>query len=170
MKLSVGSFLWHFETIKINPLARIDSLHLFNRLTDDLQLTELMWIQNKVFDTSEGNPRMLAERIRPEPVVDAYVIDEHGNSYLVRQTRQIDVSPTRLLLSSADCLYATTLVAKPASRDLRESAKTNETAAVSFSLLYFRFVTTSVLIEAGNCSCCHCCSRSLPSLFIAFKA
>ena len=39
----------------------------------------------------------LAERIRREPVVDAYVVDRICNSYLGRQTREIDVSPFLLL-------------------------------------------------------------------------
>ncbi len=94
VKMSAGSFLWDFEKVELKPLSRIDSLRLFHRLTDDLQLTELTWIQNKVFDTSEGNPRMLvelAERIRREPVINASVVDELCNSYLGRQTQEIDV-------------------------------------------------------------------------------
>lgn len=100
VKMSNTSFLWDFEKVEIRPLPRIDSLRLFHRLTDDLQLQQLEWIQNKIYDTSEGNPRMiveLAERIRREPVVDAYVVDEICNNYLGRQTREIDVSPYLLL-------------------------------------------------------------------------
>lgn len=100
VKMSNTSFLWDFEKVEIKPLSRVDSLRLFHRLTDDLLLQQLEWIQNKVFDTSEGNPRMiveLAERIRREPVIDAYVVDEVCNNYLGRQTREIDASPYLLL-------------------------------------------------------------------------
>ena len=106
VKMSNTSFLWNFEKVVIKPLARVDSLRLFHRLTDDLQLHNradgsVEWIQNKIYDTSEGNPRMiveLAERIKREPVIDAYVVDEICNSYLGRQTREIDASPFLLLL------------------------------------------------------------------------
>ncbi|MBO0950877.1 tyrosine-type recombinase/integrase [Fibrella forsythiae] len=101
VKMSSSSFLWDFEKLELKPLDRPNSLRLFHRLTDDLQLKQLEWVQNKIYDTSEGNPRMiteLAERIRRQPVIDAYVVDEICNSYLGRQTREIDVSPYLLLI------------------------------------------------------------------------
>lgn len=100
VKMSAGSFMWDFEKVEVKPLARPETLRLFHRLTDDLQLQNVEWIQNKIFDTSGGNPRMvveLAERIRREPVVDAYIVDEICNGYLGRQTREIDASPFLLL-------------------------------------------------------------------------
>ncbi len=56
--MSNTSFLWDFEKVEVKPLARIDSLRLFHRLTDDLQLHSradgsVDWIQNKIYDTSE---------------------------------------------------------------------------------------------------------------------
>jgi integrase/recombinase XerD len=108
VKMSNSSFLWDFEKVEIKPLARVDSLRLFHRLTDDLQLQQLEWIQNKIYDTSEGNPRMiteLAERIRREPIIDAYVVDEICNGYLGRQTREIDISPFLLLLGGGLILF-----------------------------------------------------------------
>ena len=98
--LDRSSFLWNFEKIELNPLSRPDSLRLFHRLTSDLDFQQLEWIQNKIFDTSEGNPRMiceLAERIRREPIINAYVVDDLCNTYLGRQTREIDISPYLLL-------------------------------------------------------------------------
>lgn len=100
VKMSAASFLWNFEKVELKPLARVDSLRLFHRLTHDLPMKGTEWIQNKVFDTSEGNPRMiveLAERIRSEEYVDAYVVDGLCNNYLGRQTREIDISPLLLL-------------------------------------------------------------------------
>lgn len=101
VKMNTSSFLWDFEKIELKPLSRVDSLRLFHRLTDDLELQQTEWIQNKIYDTSEGNPRMiteLSERIHREPVIDAYVVDELCNNYLGRQTREIDISPYLLLL------------------------------------------------------------------------
>lgn len=47
----------------------------------------------------------LAERIRREPVVDAYVVDEICNSYLGRQTREIDISPFLLMALGGLIVY-----------------------------------------------------------------
>ncbi|OIN61212.1 hypothetical protein BLX24_03890 [Arsenicibacter rosenii] len=101
VKMNNSSFLWDFEKIDLKPLSRPDSLRLFHRLTADLELQQVEWIQNKIHDTASGNPRMvmeLAERIRQEPVIDAFVVDEICNNYLGRQTREIDISPVLLLL------------------------------------------------------------------------
>ena len=136
VKMSAGSFLWDFEKVELKPLSRIDSLRLFHRLTDDLQLTELAWIQNKVFDTSEGNPRMiteLAERIRREPVIDAYVVDEICNSYLGRQTREIDVSPILLLL------FGGLIVLKYIGRETGEQGLTFVGSAIMVTAMFGRY-------------------------------
>jgi hypothetical protein len=106
--LDKSSFLWSFEKITLKPLSRPDSLRLFHRLTADLDMQEVEWIQNKVYDTSEGNPRMVTElagRISSEPVIDAYTVDRICNDYLGRQTREIDISPYLLLAGGGLILF-----------------------------------------------------------------
>ena len=136
VKMSNTSFLWDFEKVEIKSLSRIDSLRLFHRLTDDLQLQQLEWIQNKIYDTSEGNPRMiveLAERIRREPVVDAYVVDEICNSYLGRQTREIDASPFLLLA------FGGLIVLKYIGRETGEQGLTFVGSAIMVIVMFGRY-------------------------------
>ena len=141
VKMSNTSFLWDFEKIEVKPLPRVDSLRLFHRLTDDLQLHSradgsIEWIQNKIYDTSEGNPRMiveLAERIRREPVIDAYVVDEICNSYLGRQTREIDASPFLLLA------FGGLIVLKYIGRETGEQGLTFVGSAIMVLVMFGRY-------------------------------
>lgn len=105
VKMSSASFMWDFEKFTVKPLVRVDSLGLFHRLSDDILLTQVEWIQNKVYDISEENPRMISEqteRIRRKPVVAAFVVVQICNSYLGRQTKKIDVSPYWLTIIPID--------------------------------------------------------------------
>lgn len=100
VKLANTSFLWDFERIELKALPQPDALRLFHRLTEGLPFTQLEYAQNKVWETSEGNPRMiveLAERLGKEPVLDAGVVEAVCNGYLGRQTREIDISPYLLV-------------------------------------------------------------------------
>ena len=59
VKMNNSSFLWDFEKIDLKPLSRPDSLRLFHRLTNDLELHNradgsVEWIQNKIHDTAAG--------------------------------------------------------------------------------------------------------------------
>lgn len=54
-------FIWAFERIEIKPLSRIESLRLFHRLADNLDFESVEHARNKVYDTSEGNPKMIVE-------------------------------------------------------------------------------------------------------------
>lgn len=100
IKMNHSAFLWNFEKIELKPLNRPDSLRLFHRLIKDFEIQNLEWVQNKVHDTAAGNPRMiveLAERLTKEPVINAEIADEVCNTYLGKQTQEIDLSPYLLV-------------------------------------------------------------------------
>ncbi|MCU0325577.1 MAG: tyrosine-type recombinase/integrase [Spirosomaceae bacterium] len=89
------AFLWNFEKIEVKTLDRTNSLKLFQRLTEDLAFENIEFTRNRVFDTSEGNPKIiveLAERFRKEPVLDGSTVDDITQNYLGRQVKEIDLS------------------------------------------------------------------------------
>ncbi|RYC70076.1 tyrosine-type recombinase/integrase [Spirosoma sordidisoli] len=134
--LDKSSFLWNFEKIELTPLSRPDSLRLLHRLTADLAMNGTEWIQNKIWDTSAGNPRMiteLAERIRQEPVIDSYVVDTICNEYLGRQTQEIDASPFLLLL------FGGLIILKYVGRESGEDGLTFIGSAIMALLLFARY-------------------------------
>jgi integrase/recombinase XerD len=88
-------FIWDFERIEIQPLSRIESLRLFHRLTDNLDFESVEHARNKVYDTSEGNPKMIVElchRLSKEDVLIPETVNEICDNYIGRQVKEIDMS------------------------------------------------------------------------------
>lgn len=95
VKMDRTGFLWNFEKVEIKPLARPDALKFIHHLTYDLELRNATFLYQKVWDTSEGNPRMiyeLCDRIHKEPVVDPEAVAQICDNYLGKQIREIDMS------------------------------------------------------------------------------
>lgn len=101
LKPAVTAFIWNFERVEIKPLDRTNSLKMFHRLTDDLHFENIEFTRNRVWDTSEGNPKIiyeLAERFRKEPVLDGHTVDEITQNYLGRSIKEIDLSLYLMLI------------------------------------------------------------------------
>jgi len=101
VKMEATSFLWNFERLELEPLDRPDSLRMIYRLIGDLEIADLEAVMTKVYDTAEGNPRMMreiCERLRKEPVLDLDLVNEVADSYLGRQTKELDMSIVLLLV------------------------------------------------------------------------
>ena len=95
VKLDSTSFMWDFEKVELKPLGREDSLRLFHRLTDTFKIDNLEFVRNKIYDTSEGNPRIiveLCERIGKEEYISGQIVEEITDNYLGRQVKEIDMS------------------------------------------------------------------------------
>jgi integrase/recombinase XerD len=100
-------FIWDFERIEIKPLNRMESLRLFHRLTDQLDFESVEHARNKIYDTSEGNPKMIVElcqRLSKEDTLIPEVVNEICDNYIGRQTKEIDMS--FILLIAAGCIMA----------------------------------------------------------------
>lgn len=88
-------FIYDFERIEINPLPRVESFRLFHRLTDNLDFESVEHARNKVYDTSEGNPKMIVElchRLSKEDVLVPETVTEICDNYIGRQIKEIDMS------------------------------------------------------------------------------
>ena len=115
-------FIWNFEKIEIKPLGRMDANRLFHKLTDQLDFDSAEHARNKVFEVSEGNPKMtveLAQRLAKEDdTLCIEIVNEVCDNYIGRQTREIDMS--FLLLIAAGCIMAMRYLGKEAHEpDLR---------------------------------------------------
>jgi len=98
-------FMWSFEKIEIGPLNRQNTLKLTHYFTQDLEPENAEYLRNKVWDTTEGNPRQIQElcaRFRKEPLLDNDTVAELAAGYIGRQTREIDMSLYLFLI--AGCL------------------------------------------------------------------
>lgn len=101
IKMGSTSFVWDFERVELKPLDRPDSRKLIYRLIGDLEVSDLDAVMTKVYETADGNPRMireLCERLRKEPVLSLEVVNEVADGYLGRQTQEIDMSVYLLLI------------------------------------------------------------------------
>lgn len=88
-------FIWDFERIEIKPLNRTETLRLFHRLTDQLDFESTEHARNKVWDTTEGNPKMIVElctRLSKEDILIPEVVNEVCDGYIGRQIKEIDMS------------------------------------------------------------------------------
>jgi integrase/energy-coupling factor transporter ATP-binding protein EcfA2 len=95
IKLQHSSFMWAFEKIEIKELARVDSIRLFQRLTDQIEFENPEFVRNKIYDTTLGNPRSIveiSERLQKEDYHDAHTVEQICNSYLGKSTKEIDMS------------------------------------------------------------------------------
>ncbi|MGL1888705.1 MAG: tyrosine-type recombinase/integrase [Reichenbachiella sp.] len=90
--LNKTSFLWNFETIKVENLPREKSLELINKLSYNMEVEDYEQYKNYIWNKSDGNPRVVFEmvdRFRKEPVISKNVvrgIDHYGS------LREIDMS------------------------------------------------------------------------------
>lgn len=100
-------FIWDFERIEIKPLSRIESFKLFHRLTAQLDFESEEHARNKVYEVSEGNPKMiveLAQRLSKEDVLIPETVNEVTDNYIGRQVKEIDMS--FMLLIAAGSIMA----------------------------------------------------------------
>jgi hypothetical protein len=94
-------FVWDFERIEIERLSRIETLRLFHHLTDQLGFESVEHARNKVWDTTEGNPKMVVElctRLSKEDVLIPEVVSEICDGYIGRQIKEIDMSFALLIV------------------------------------------------------------------------
>lgn len=79
------SFLWNFETIKVEELCRKDSIELVSKLSGTLEVEDYEQYKNYIWNKSNGNPRVIYEmidRFRKEPFVckdTVRSIDHYGS-------------------------------------------------------------------------------------------
>jgi hypothetical protein len=94
-KMNHTSLMWNFESIEIKPLDRTNSLQLFHRLTASLVFENLEFTRNRIWNTTEGNPKKileLSERFAKEPVLSGEVVEEITDNYLGKRSTEIDMS------------------------------------------------------------------------------
>ena len=75
--INKSSFLWNFETIRVENLSRQNSLELIHKLAYDVEVEDFELFRNHIWEQSNGNPRVifeLVERFRKEIVVSADII------------------------------------------------------------------------------------------------
>jgi integrase/recombinase XerD len=97
---TTSAWAWDFERIQVKPLGREDTVRLFHRLTGTLEFRNREYIQQKVWDTSEGNPRIiteLAERLGKEENVTPEITDEIASNYIGYQVKEMDMSLVLLI-------------------------------------------------------------------------
>jgi hypothetical protein len=85
--LNKGSFLWNFETIKLPPLVRSESLELIHRLAYDVELEDAELFRNHIWEQSNGNPRVIFE------LVERYRKETFVTNDVVRQVRHYGALP-----------------------------------------------------------------------------
>ncbi|MGM9508814.1 tyrosine-type recombinase/integrase [Larkinella sp. GY13] len=101
VKIDATAFVWDFERVELEKLKRPDALKMIYRLMDDLEVSDLDAVMTKVYETADGNPRMIRElcdRLRKEPFVNLDVVGEVCDGYLGRQTQEIDMSLYLMLI------------------------------------------------------------------------
>jgi len=97
----VQTLIDSFEGLALEPRYQPDLLRTIYWLIGDLEISDLEAVMTKVYDTAEGNPRMMreiCERLRKEPVLDLDLVNEVADSYLGRQTKELDMSIVLLLV------------------------------------------------------------------------
>lgn len=83
--LNKTSFLWNFETIKLEKLTRKSSLDLISKLSNNLDIEDYEQYKNYIWNKSDGNPRVITEmieRFRKEPVLSSEIVskvDHYGS-------------------------------------------------------------------------------------------
>lgn len=90
-----AGFIWNFERVEVQNLSRAYTLRLVHYLTEELTPDDKQYLANKVWDTSEGNPRMVQElcgRFRKEPTLTNEDVADICGNYIGKQTREIDMS------------------------------------------------------------------------------
>lgn len=99
--VSKASFLWSFERIQLSNLQRNDAMGLIFRQTSHLECEDLAHLKTAVWESSQGNPRMILQmidRLSKESYLDRDVVNEVTETYLGRELKQLDMSVYFLLL------------------------------------------------------------------------
>ena len=63
VKLRNASFLSDFEKVEIKNLDRVESIRLIRKLSAGLKIQNWEHYQNHIFNSSEGNPRIIIELV-----------------------------------------------------------------------------------------------------------
>lgn len=104
VKAANAGFIWNFERVELMNLTRPNALRLTHHFCQELEPENAEYLRNKVWDTSEGNPRMIQElcaRFRKEPVLDSETVADICGNYIGKQTREIDMSIALLVVFGA---------------------------------------------------------------------
>lgn len=94
-------FIYDFERIPIEPLTRVESMRLFLRLMKGYRMESVEHARNKVWETSEGNPKMIVElctRLAKEEMLIPENVNEICDNYIGRQTKEFDMSIILMVL------------------------------------------------------------------------
>jgi len=103
--LNKTTFLWNFETIRIENLPRAESLGLINKLSFNLDVEDYDQYKNYIWNKSDGNPRVIqemVERFRKEPIISKDVvrsIDHYGS------LKEIDMSLMVLIMLGCMAIF-----------------------------------------------------------------
>lgn len=101
VKAANAGFIWNFERVELVNLSRPNTLRLTHYFCQELAPEDSEYLRNKVWDTSEGNPRMIQElcaRFRKEPVLDNETVSDICGNYIGKQTKEIDMSIMLLVI------------------------------------------------------------------------
>jgi hypothetical protein len=101
IQMSQTAFMWNFERVELKNLPRPAALRLTHALTVNLDPEDQEHLRNKVWDMSEGNPRMIHElcgRFQKEPVLDRETVGDICANYIGKQLQEIDMSLMLLLI------------------------------------------------------------------------
>ncbi len=88
-------FIYDFERITLEALPRVEGMRLFHKLCAQLQFESIEHARNKVWDTAQGNPKMIVElctRLSKEEFLDTDTVSEVCDNYIGRETREFDMS------------------------------------------------------------------------------
>ncbi|ANQ52896.2 tyrosine-type recombinase/integrase (plasmid) [Flammeovirga sp. MY04] len=99
--VSKATFLWSFERIQLQNLKRNDAMGLIYRQTSHLECEDLAHLKTAIWESSQGNPRMiiqLIDRLSKESYLDKDMVNEITETYLGRELKQLDMSVYFLLL------------------------------------------------------------------------
>lgn len=104
VKMQTAGFIWNFERVELLNLSRPNALRLTHYLIQDLEPEDSEYTRNKVWDISEGNPRMIQEltgRFSKEPILDNSTVADICANYIGKQTQEIDMSIWLFLIFGA---------------------------------------------------------------------
>lgn len=87
LSLNKSSFLWNFETIRLQNLPRNESLDLIEKLSFDIEVEDRALFRNHIFEQTDGNPRAIYE------IVDRYKKEPFISTEVIRQVRHTGALP-----------------------------------------------------------------------------
>lgn len=135
-----SDYLWNFERIELKNLPRAQSIQLAYQLSETLPIEDFTYFKNKIHQTTQGNPRMIAQicdRISREfGLIQNHIVESICNSYLGKRVREIDMSFFFLAL----CLIVFAIVwfRTGAERELLRFARFGIVILLVFGRAFFR--------------------------------